>query len=40
MAWTVLEGKTNADGAVVVIVPGDLIKDLGNDPFVLAVVSK
>ena len=40
VAWTVLEGKTNADGAVVVIVPEDLVKDLANDAFVLAVVSK
>ena len=40
VAWTVLEGKTDADGAVVVTVPASLIKDLGNNPFVLAVVSK
>ena len=39
-AWTVLMGRTNADGAVVVTVPADVIRNLGNDPFVLAVVSK
>ena len=41
--WTVAEGKTVKDGGVVkveVTIPADLVKSLGNEQFVLAVVSK
>ena len=43
VAWTVAEGKTVKDGGVVkveVTIPADLVKSLGNEQFVLAVVSK
>ena len=38
--WTVLKGKVNADGAIEVVIPAAVIADLGNNPFILAVVSK
>ena len=43
VAWTVAEGTTEKDGDVVkvkVTIPADLVKSLGNEPFILAVVSK
>ena len=38
--WTLLSGIANADGAIEVVIPAALIADLGNDPFILAVVSE
>ena len=39
--WTIAkEGKVKADGSFDFVIPVQTIKSLGNDPFVLAVVSK
>ena len=38
--WTVLKGKVNDDGDVVVMVPAAMVKGIENDEFIIAVVSK
>ncbi len=38
--WTVLKGKVNGDGDIVVMVPAALVKGLENNEFLIAVVSK
>lgn len=38
--WTVLKGKVNDDGDVVVMVPAAMVKGLENNEFLIAVVSK
>ncbi len=38
--WTVMKGKINEDGEVVLIVPAEMVKDFENDEFLVAVVSK
>lgn len=38
--WTVMKGKINEDGDVVLIVPAEMVKDFENDEFLIAVVSK
>ena len=38
--WTVLKGKVNDDGDVVVMVPAALVKGLESNEFLVAVVSK